>query len=178
MEISLDLSETIKFYEGIEKALAQSNVDQFLLKTAAPILRKDIDFQFNIAGDPTWTPLAPSTIKQKNRHGEPRFNRMGTAPVKLMQLGSMGGSNILIRSGDLRVSWTKEGSFMHVCRVVAGQLQLGSRDPVAVYHQSDRPRRTNRLTGKPKLPRRPVSIRQNVLDDIKDREKLMNKGHY
>lgn len=158
LRLDVDISGPLKMLNGMLENL--KNVDKKLLEgPVAEAIRQDFDEQFKRGGFPDkWEPLAPSTLKQKLRMGEPRLGRSGKPSKGLLQNGSFGVENILIRKGDLRVSWTKRDGPDHVCRAEGGVLIIGSENPYAIYHQSDEPREINRKTGKPRLPRRPLVI--------------------
>lgn len=140
-----------------------ANLDKFLETEVGDVLRDDFDRQFSVGGYPEkWEPLAESTVKGKAYAGYPRANRFGKATKAGTQGGAFGPENILIRKGDLRVSWTKKNGADHVCRSRQGLLEIGSENPYAIYHQSDEPRKM-RQDGKPRLPRRPIVITEEAM---------------
>lgn len=123
----------------------------------AEIVRADVRKQFAAGGIPAWTPLRPETIKQKSRSGRPRLNRRGSAPEGLVQLGDFGPHNVLMRSGDLFISWTDENDPQHIERFTRdGGMEFGSRLPYAVYHQQGRG-----------VPPRPITLTKGALEQIK-----------
>lgn len=125
--------------------------DSLLESSCGPILRESFEKQFSRGGLPDpWTPLKPNTIAQKQYQGWPRRNRLGGIPGYTTQNGNFGPQNILIKTGSLRISWTREDHPFHVCRALDGVLTIGSSLPWAVFHQSTEPRK--------KIPRRPLTV--------------------
>ena len=145
--------------KGMKKATEPSEVNKLLLGPIADILRLDFDRQFNVAGDPNkWPPLAPSTIKQKAYAGYPRLSRSGQPTKVGTQNGVFGPSNILIRTGALRISWTKKEGPDHIEVAQNGELTIGSDAPYAIFHQSTLPRT--------KLPRRAIEITDQAVGQV------------
>ena len=163
----MDLSDQIRRFQGMVDALETKNRNSLLEGGVADIIRQDVNEQFAQGGDPRWVPLAASTIKQKMSGGQPRAMRFGTTSALVSQRGEVSPANILISSGLLRKSWTEKGALFHVCKVFGDMLVIGSAENYANYHQSERPRKLNPKTGRPRLPRRPIVLRTQAMQKIR-----------
>ena len=128
-----------------------------ILRQAAGVMRADVLAQFKKGGDPTWKPDAPSTVKGKSYAGYVRLSRKGLEVQTLVQNGNFNPGNVLIRTGALLASWTKENDPHSETEITDASVSIGSNLKYAPYHQSDGPRK--------KLPRRAV----RVTDDAKEK---------
>lgn len=92
----------------------------------AKVLREDARRQFQSGGIPSWAPLSPRTIARKRKLGYPRLNRKGLVPRAMLQNGQFGPENILMMTGALFTSWTREDDPHHVEEITATSVATGS----------------------------------------------------
>lgn len=106
---------------------AVSTPDEYVWQSLiGELAAEDQVAQFDLysSGGGTWAPLAPSTVAEKKAEGFP--------PDKV------------VRTYALRNSLTPDGS-MHVCRMIADGIEVGTSDPIAEYHQNG----TERMPARP-----------------------------
>jgi len=125
----------------------------------ASILRADTLRQFQAGGIPSWAPLQPRTIEQKARMGYPRLTRGGLVPQRMIQRGSFGPGNVLMRTGALLSSWSDSDDPHHFEEVERDSVSIGSSLPYAGTHQEGY---RGMLFGNPTIqgviPARPIRI--------------------
>ncbi len=98
-----------------------------LLETIAGIIREGFGQRFREAG-PGWSPLAASTVRQKQAAGLPKRGKNGQVLRRLYQVGNVGPYSILIATGALRDSYRQKSAAGHVERINAerGTVEVGS----------------------------------------------------
>jgi len=130
----------------------------------ADILRLDALRQFQVGGDPAWTPLSPWTIKEKARLGYPRLNRFGKVPLMATQNGAFGPQNILIRTTALMSSWTNALDLHHVEEITDTSVSIGSDLKYAGTMQKG----SDKGWHGSKIPARPINLTDIAQTKIKD----------
>lgn len=153
--IKIDASEVTAMLQNMIDAL---DIEGELGRRIANQMRRDVQLQFSIGGDPAWPALSERTIRQKRRMGYPRLTRAGTIPASMIQRGEFGPQNILMRTGALLSSWTRADDPDHYERIEDFSVEIGSTIPYADAHQKGVPAR--------RLPRRPIRLTQAGLDMI------------
>jgi phage gpG-like protein len=139
------------------------------LKGVANIMRADFRRQFASAGDPKWTPLAASTIRQKARLGYPRLTAKGNIPRRLVQQGQFGAANILIRTGRLRDAWSRSDSADHYEKIDPKQatVRMGPKTDTLPYAKTMQTGATIHLRGRTVvIPARPVRMTEQGFRSI------------
>lgn len=132
-------------------------------KKIAQILRDDALRQFQSGGSPGWAPLSPRTIARKRRLGYPRLNRRGMAPRMMLQRGNFGPENILMMTGALLTSWTREDDPHHVEEIEATSVSIGSDLEYAGTHQYGGP---GQGWNGSDIPARPINVSKEAVDKI------------
>lgn len=122
-------------------------------KKIADVLRADARRQFQAGGTPSWAPLSPRTIERKRKLGYPRLNRRGLVPRAMIQRGNFGPENILMMTGALLTSWTREDDPHHVEEITPTSVATGSDLKYAGTHQEG----GEGWNGAP-IPARPIII--------------------
>lgn len=129
--------------ETLAERLEQKSTNiKDLHEQVAQVVRADIKEQFDTEGRGAWAKLVKGTIATKQR------------------LGVL-GRGVLVRTGALRDSFTKEGAPGSINEVRDGELRLGSSLPYALKHQ----------LGMGNNPLRPIIVETPQLV-----EKIVNAG--
>lgn len=132
--ISIDSSDLESLFANIAAGLNFRK--NGLGRKIADVLREDALAQFQAGGSPHWAPLSPRTIARKEALGYPRLNRRGLIPRAMIQRGNFGPSNILMMTGDLLQSWTRDTDPHHVEEIDDQMVSIGSDLIYAGTHQN------------------------------------------
>lgn len=105
-----------------------------LLKGIANAMRRSFADQFAKGGDPTWQPLAPSTIAAKLMASLPNNTSKNSIPWRTKQSGDSESGSTLIGKGGLSNSYAILGALGNIERI---DLQDGSVTVGSNYKSKD-----------------------------------------
>jgi phage gpG-like protein len=113
--IRWDAGPALSFLSGMQARLKNPST---LWEGVGEVMRGSFRRNFEFGGRPSWEPLKPHTSAGKARFlakkPRPPFSKSGKPLKRLLQMGRLGPSTILIRRGKLRDSWVQKGAEGHV----------------------------------------------------------------
>jgi phage gpG-like protein len=149
--------ETEELDKKIRELMGRASDRKKLMKAVANAMRADIRSQFKVGGDPSWTPLSPVTIAQKERLIGilTPTTKKGKVMPRLLQNGGFSAETILIISGRLRDSWGTLNSPDHVEKIddETGDIMMGTKLIYAAPHQFG-----HTFKNGVSIPKRPVHV--------------------